>query len=166
MKKLTLLLLLVVITNFSIIKAQGLFWETGLYETRNLWSGYSYYLQGNTFVHSKSYKAMLEKTKIIGYEHTTYKIKKNEKIKRFSEVVKFDNNYNLLDRNNGKKHYIYTYNKNNKFTDYKYIKKGSKLKTHEIIEYTDSNKITKYVYYKHIMKMEKENKQNFIQKES
>ena len=149
MKKLKLLLAILIIASYSTINAQGLFYETGLYETKNLWSGYSYYLQGNNYMHSKAYKKKLEKTGIVGYERTVSRVKKGKLVKRSSETVKFDNNFNLIDKNNGKKHFTYGYNEDNRYTEYQYIKKGKKLKKHELIEYNDSSRIKKYVYYKH-----------------
>ena len=149
MKKLTLFLIVFFTINFLNLNAQGLFYETGLYENDNIWSDYQYYIQGNSYMHSKYYKSLLEKNKIVGYEHKVSKFKKDKPILKSTSVVKFDDNYNLLDKNDGKKHYIYTYNEDNMYTDYKYIKKGEKLKKHEVIEYNDSSKITKYNYTKH-----------------
>jgi len=154
MKKLTLLLLTaLLIVNFSNVKAQGLFWETGLYDIYdNYWDkGTPYfYSQGRWYTNSKLTKKLLAKTGIIAYEHKSYKIKKGVKKDKpdYVSTAKFDDNYNLLENSYGKTQILFQYNKNNCFTDFKLIKRNKKLKKHEIIEYNDSCRVLKYEYYK------------------
>ena len=154
MKKLTLLLLLTVffIANFSSVKAQGLFWETGSYDSNNYWDRgpLYFYSEGTWYTTSKSTKKILSKTGIIGYERKSYKIKKGEKKDKpsYVTIAKFDDNYNLLENSYGKTQILFQYNKNNAYTDFKLIKRNKKLKKHEIIEYNDSSRVLKYNYRK------------------
>ena len=143
---------MLVIANLSVINAQGLFGETGFYDNNNYWDKETpyFYSQGRWYTNSKATKKILAKTGIIAYEHRGYKIKKGKKAEKpnaFSQA-KFDDNYNLLEKSFGKTKYLFQYNENNCFTDFKLIKKDKKLKKHEKIEYNDSCRVTKYVYYK------------------
>ncbi len=152
MKKLTLLLTVILITNLSNLNAQGLFGESGFYDNNNYYYNSQPYFssEGLWLTASKSKKEILAKSGIIAYEHKAYKVKKGKQTGEPYRIqyAKFDDNFNLLEEKYGKTQILFQYNKNNCYTDFKLIKRNKKLKKHEIIEYNDSCMVTKYEYRK------------------
>ncbi len=153
MKKSHLILLVLLVANISLTKAQGLFPETGMYDNNDYWirDGYNsyFYSEGLWETNTKATKKILAKSGIKAYEHKGFKIKKGKKADKpsFVRIAKFDDNYNLIENIYNNKQILFKYNKNNCFTDYKLIKNGKLIK-HEIVEYNDSCRVLKYEYYK------------------